>query len=106
RLRPDATSDLHVVPWWTGVIYHARVTAVKRAEEVVTLSVAELTRGHGAASYWPRPPLEKEIRVNAQFPVCTRKHGDMSLALQIVQDALSRQIDHNGTSISMQSGST
>ncbi|CAI4217465.1 unnamed protein product [Parascedosporium putredinis] len=67
--KPLVHGRAYMITGWTGVIYHARVTAVRRAEETVTLLVAELARSFlGNGSAW--------------------KYEDMGLALHILQDVL------------------
>ena len=88
RPRSDMYPSLRNVPGWTGVIYRARVIAVRRVEEKVTLKVAELAKNYGGGGSWHLPNAAKEIHVNVQFPASTRRHEDMMLALRLVQLAL------------------
>ncbi|PKS11371.1 hypothetical protein jhhlp_003133 [Lomentospora prolificans] len=94
-----AISPIRGAPGWTGVIYRARVAAVKRADELITLRVAGLMTDYGGGDSWPLPLAEREVLVNVQFPVCTRKHEDMSLALQITQGVLVQNTNGHGPSV-------
>lgn len=75
---------------WTGVVYHASVYGIRRAEEIVYLKVDGL---HELSLPYLLPPSPPPIVVNVVFPLQPRRINACRDALVFIDDGLDKAVE-------------